>query len=118
MLAKLKCLPAFRIAKLIKSGALNAAVKAFRFIKSKVWQIDNIPYQSYWMKYGIESEPKAIKKYECQTMSVVATSGLWVNPKYPFFGRSPDGLVGQNGIIEIKSLKIFKFNTIEHHFHS
>ena len=108
-----KCLPAFRIAKLIRSGAPNAAVKASRFIKSKVWQMDNIPYQSYWMKYGIESEPNAIKKYERQTKSVVATSGLWVNPKYPFLACSPDGLVGQDGIIEIKSLKIFKFNTIE-----
>ena len=52
-------------------------------------------------------------KYECQTKSVVATSGLWVNPKYPFLGCSPDGLVSQDGIIEIKSLKILKFNTIE-----
>ena len=65
------------------------------------------------MKYGIESEPEAIKKYEEQTNSIVATSGLWVNPKYPFLGCSPDGLVDQDGIIEIKSLKIFKFNTID-----
>ena len=65
------------------------------------------------MKYGIESEPEAIKKYEEQTNSVVATSGLWVNPKYPFLGCSADGLVDQDGIIEIKSLKIFKFNTID-----
>ena len=71
-----KCLPEFRIGKLVKAEAPNAAVKAFKFIKTKVWQINGGPFQSYWMKYGIESEPEAIKKYEEQTNSVVATSGL------------------------------------------
>ena len=58
------------------------------------------------MKYGFECEPKAIDKYEEQTKTTVCDSGLWVNPKYPFLGCSPDGLVGKNGIIEIKFLKI------------
>ena len=42
-----KCLPAFRIGKLVKAGAPNAAVKAFKFIKTKVWQINGGPFQSY-----------------------------------------------------------------------
>ena len=108
-----KCLAACRIGKLAVSGAPNTAVRAFKFIKSNIWKIDQEPFQSYWMKYGLESEPKAIEKYESQTNREVSTSGFWVNPKYPFLGSSPDGLVGEDGIIEIKSLKIFKHHTIE-----
>lgn len=65
------------------------------------------------MKYGLESEPKAIEKYEEQTNSKVHLSGLWVNPKFPFLACSPDGLVDSNVIIEIKSLKIFKQHSVQ-----
>ena len=65
------------------------------------------------MRYGLESEPKAILKYEEQSNTVVCKSGLWVNPNYPFLGCSPDGIVGEDGLLEIKSLKIFKDSTIE-----
>ena len=34
-----------------------------------------------------------------------------MNPKFPFLACSPDGLVGDNTVIEIKSLKIFEQNT-------
>ncbi|KAJ7386066.1 hypothetical protein OS493_012400 [Desmophyllum pertusum] len=70
-------------------------------------------FQSYWMKYGLKSEPKAIEKYEEQTNSKVHLSGLWVNPKFPFLACSPDGLVDSNVIIEIKSLKIFKQHSVQ-----
>ena len=62
---------------------------------------------------SLECEPKAIDKYEEQTKTTVCDSELWVNPKYPFLGCSPDGLVGEDGIIEIKSLKTFKHQSIE-----
>ena len=65
------------------------------------------------MKYGLECEPKAIDKCEEQTKTTVCDSGLWVNPKYPFLGCSPDGLVGKDGIIENKSHKIFQHLSIE-----
>ena len=108
-----KCLSAFRVGRLIRSEAPNAAVRAFKFIRTNIWKIDIVPIQTYWMKYGLECEPKAINKYEEQTKTTVCDSGLWVNPKYPFLGCSPDGLVGEDGIIEIKSLKIFKHQSIE-----
>lgn len=64
------------------------------------------------MLYGLESEAKAILKYENETMNKVYSSGLWVNQKYPFLGCSPDGLVGEDTVLEIKSLKIFKEYTV------
>ena len=101
-----KCLNAFRIGRLITSEAPNAAVRVSKFIRTNIWKIDIVPIQTYWMKYGFECEPKAIDKYEEQTKTTVCDSGLWVNPKYPFLGCSPDGLLGKDGIIEIKFLKI------------
>ena len=108
-----KCLSTFRIGRLTRSEASNAAVRAFKFIRTNIWKIDIVPIQTYWMKYGLECEPKAIDKYEEQTKTTVCDSGLWVNPKYPVLRCSPDGLVGEDGIIEIKSLKIFKHQSIE-----
>ena len=72
-----------------------------------------MPFQSCWMLYGLESEAKAILKFENETLHKVCSTGLWVNPKFPFLACSPDGLVGDNTVIEIKSLKIFEQNTIE-----
>ena len=43
----------------------------------------------------------------------VYTSGLWVNPKFPLLGCSPDGLVGNDTVIEIKALKILKQYSVE-----
>ena len=75
-----KCLSAFRIGRLITSEAPNAAVRAFKFIRTNIWKIDIVPIQTYWMKYGLECEPKATDKCEEQTKTV-CDSGLWVNPK-------------------------------------
>lgn len=65
------------------------------------------------MLYGLNSEAKAILKYENDTGRKVRSSGLWVNPKFPFLGCSPDGLVGDDTVIEIKSLKIFKEYSVQ-----
>lgn len=43
----------------------------------------------------------------------VRPSRLWVNPKFRFLGCSPDGLVGNHTVIEIKALKIFKQYSVE-----
>ena len=40
----------------------------------------------------LESEPKAVHKYEEQTKAKVCQTGLWVNPKFSFLGCSPDGV--------------------------
>ena len=40
-------------------------------------------------------------KYESVTDEKVYPSGLWVNPKFPLLGCSPDGLVGKDAVVEI-----------------
>lgn len=54
-----------------------------------------------------------IEKYESTTNLKVYQSGLWINPKFPFLHCSPDGLVGNDTVIEIKALKILKQYSVE-----
>ncbi|CAG9764290.1 unnamed protein product [Ceutorhynchus assimilis] len=54
------------------------------------------------IKHGIETEKVALIKYEQITDIVCQASGLQIHPKYQFLAGSPDGLVGTDGIIEIK----------------
>lgn len=107
------CLDAYRAGKKVKEDPSNASASAKKYISSNVWNIDGDKPQTYWMKYGLESEADAIHKYETQTKENVVTSGLWVNPKFPFLACSPDGLLGQDGLLEIKSLKLFKEHSID-----
>ncbi|MCW2785206.1 MAG: hypothetical protein JWP74_1723 [Marmoricola sp.] len=52
---------------------------------------------------GVEDEPRAIDVYSAKYAPVTAT-GFMVEDKWGFrIGYSPDGLVGSNGLIEVKS---------------
>ena len=113
-LTALQYLNSCRIGRFVLGGNPNADFGAFKFISSHIWGIDHELFQSNWMRYGLESEPKVISKYKVQTNREVCKSGLWVNPKYLFLGCSPYGLVNDDSLVEIKSLKIFKEIT----FHS
>ncbi len=53
--------------------------------------------------YGNTNESKAISQFEMQYEKKVYSCGLFVNPKFPFLGASPDGLVEkENALIEVK----------------
>ena len=64
------------------------------------------PTESYVnadMERGIAVEPIARAAYEAHTGTFVETTGFYLHPEIPFFGASPDGLVGTEGLLEIKS---------------
>ena len=52
--------------------------------------------------HGVRCEPKAREKYAEDTKCVIKPSGLLVHPQIPWLGYSPDGLVLNSHIIEIK----------------
>ena len=54
------------------------------------------------MQWGIDNEPHAIAAYENETGFFVNGTGLIDHPFIEMFGASPDGLVGENGQIEVK----------------
>jgi putative phage-type endonuclease len=62
-------------------------------------------YVSPEMQWGIENEALARAAYEIERDVTVETVGLVLHPTNDRMGASPDGLVGQDGAIEIKCPK-------------
>lgn len=54
------------------------------------------------VKYGIMHKNEAINQFQVQTKLSVQPCGLFIHPHYPYLAASPDGLVGADGIIEVK----------------
>ena len=61
------------------------------------------------MERGTELEPVARSQYEVERGAMVEEVGFVLHPTIDGFGASPDGLVGDDGLIEIKSP-----NTVTH----
>jgi hypothetical protein len=60
-------------------------------------------YMSDDMLRGVEDEPRAIEAYS-EHYAPVTTSGFMVRDDWGFrIGYSPDGLVGDDGLVEVKS---------------
>jgi hypothetical protein len=54
------------------------------------------------MMWGSANEPFARAAYELQQDVLVETCGLIMHPDIPRFGASCDGLIGKDGILEVK----------------
>ena len=48
-----------------------------------------------------------------QCGGIICQSELWVNPRFPHLACSPDGLIGEDRLLDIKSLKIFSEHRID-----
>ncbi len=60
-------------------------------------------YMNDDMLRGIEDEPRAVEVYS-EHYAPVTTTGFMVRDDFGFqIGYSPDGLVGQDGLVEVKS---------------
>jgi len=71
--------------------------KAFRTIVGTEPLYDNAA-----MAWGRMHEAKARLDYEVATGELVSVTGFWVHPEKDWLGASPDGLVGADGLVEIK----------------
>ena len=59
-------------------------------------------YQSESMRWGIETEPQAKAFYSLQT-GVEFVNSDWVDhPDIMYSGATPDGLIGEDGLLEVK----------------
>jgi len=54
------------------------------------------------MQWGTDTEPQARSAYEFLTDATVTEEGFCLHPSIREFGASPDGLVGDGGLLEIK----------------
>jgi putative phage-type endonuclease len=59
-------------------------------------------FQNDAMRRGIELEPEARAAYEAHTGELVEVVGFVPHPELPFVGVSPDGLLGNDGLVELK----------------
>jgi putative phage-type endonuclease len=59
-------------------------------------------YQNDAMQWGTDTEPQARMAYEAHKNVLVDEEGFIDHPSISNFGCSPDGLVGSDGLIEIK----------------
>ena len=54
------------------------------------------------MEWGLEQQPFAQAAYELKQDVSVDQIGLVVHPEMDYFASSPDGLIGENGLVEFK----------------
>lgn len=59
-------------------------------------------FTSAAMQRGTDLEPVARSWYEVERDCIVDVCGFYVHPEVEGFGASPDGLVGDDGLLEIK----------------
>lgn len=59
-------------------------------------------YQNDAMRFGTENEPLARAAYEFRTDNAVELCGFIDHPRIAMSGASPDGLIGADGLLEIK----------------
>ncbi len=59
-------------------------------------------FKSGAMQHGTETEPMARMAYETETGQMVTEVAMIQHPKIEMAGASPDGLVGDDGLVEIK----------------
>lgn len=62
-------------------------------------------YTSPDMQWGTDTEPQARSAYESETGNLVAEVGMIDHPSISMTGASPDGLIGAEGMLEIKCPK-------------
>lgn len=59
-------------------------------------------YVNAAMQWGIDHEPDAIAAYENITSEFVVGCGLIMHPTIAMSGASPDGLIADDGLLEVK----------------
>lgn len=59
-------------------------------------------YVSPAMQWGLDNEDLAKGAYEISTSSIIEPGGFAIHDKIKWFGASPDGLIGDDGLVEVK----------------
>lgn len=54
------------------------------------------------MQWGLDNEAPAIEAYEAESGLICRPSGFYLHDSIEFFGASPDGEMGRDGLIEVK----------------
>lgn len=82
-------------------GASRANYKA-QLIAERVTETVESSYINAAMQWGIDTEPQAVAAYEALRLCEVAPAPFFDHPSITLAGASPDGLVGDLGLLEVK----------------
>lgn len=97
---------ASRIADIIartKSGwGASRANYAAQLVAERLTGVAEESFQSAAMKWGVETEAEARDAYRFYRGTEVEEVGFVDHPVVPLSGASPDGLIGADGLVEIK----------------
>ena len=88
----------------LKGGGEAAGRRNYR-AQLVVERLTGCPTESYMngaMQWGVDNEASARECYEFATGNAVEQVGFVDHPTIPMSGASPDGLVGADGLLEIK----------------
>ena len=84
-------------------GDYSASANAYAaMVVAKRLGVYTEPPPSYWMTWGTEMEPNAKHAYETITGLAITEVGFILPDETDAYGGSPDGLIGDDGLIEIK----------------
>lgn len=82
-------------------GATSVNLRA-KLVVERLTGVQEDGYKNAAMQHGIDNEENARLAYEAHTGSFVTEVGLYRHPTIEGTHASPDGLVGDDGLVEIK----------------
>jgi putative phage-type endonuclease len=104
--ARAGCVTASRIADMMaktKTGwGASRANYAAQLVAERLTGVAVESYTNSAMQWGLDTEPQARAAYEFMHDATVIETGFVTHPVIPMSGASPDGLVAEHGLIEIK----------------
>jgi len=101
--ARLGCLTASKANDAV-AAKTTAAYQNYlwQLVAERLTGLSEDSYTNSDMQRGTDMEPIARAAYEAHTGEFVTQTGFWLHPSIKWLGASPDGLVGDDGLIEIK----------------
>lgn len=90
---------------------LSAACKDYiaELVSERATGIKTYTPTTFAMQHGIDCEPAARAAYVAATGNAVELAGFVLHPTIERFGASPDGTIGDDGLLEIKCPSSKKF---------
>lgn len=104
---RLGCITASNVAEVMSKGKGNAeAIGRYKYkVKLVAERLTGVAGESFTnqaMEWGVEQETFAAMAYEVAKNTFVEKTGFWPHPEIKWVGVSPDRLVGEDGLVEIK----------------
>lgn len=85
-----------------KSEAITRFKYKVQIVAERMTGVSAESYSNAAMEWGVEQEGFAVIAYESQRNVLVDKTGFWLHPEIKWLGVSPDRLVDEDGIIEVK----------------